>query len=369
MEIDGPDLLWDNSADSWALRVLGIASARVAPASGWCEEIGKAKTFLAKAQNTQSKQRVYPLRLFAPWRLCEKLFIFSHLPRQGAPRAGPHHPPTVERRLVMISWLRGVIPAVITPFDAEGNIDEKSMRAEIEHHLSCGATALCAGGSTGEGAGMSCEDVRQLNTIFADQVNGRVPVIGGIIPDTTEQVSYYSEIRDRTGLGVILYNVLPWGQVTPEGVGKLLEADAIIAVKQSGSNLHQIADMVYHFGKQIPILSAVDDLLYPSFVIGAHGTLSAIASVLPLQCVQLYEAVQQGDHAQALALHNKLLVVWRAMEDMSGFCGRVKCAIELQGRSAGLPRRPHRPAGAEERILLRHALEEAGIPLAVPQPA
>ncbi len=301
----------------------------------------------------------------------------------------------------MISWLRGVIPAVITPFDADGNIDEKSLRAEIEHHLSCGATALCAGGSTGEGAGMSCEDVRQLNTIFADQVNGRVPVIGGIIPDTTEeavrlglaakgagaaalqvtlphylfqpgipeQVSYYSEIRDRTGLGVILYNVLPWGQVTPEGVGKLLEADAIIAVKQSGSNMHQIADMVYHFGKQIPILSAVDDLLYPSFVIGAHGTLSAIASVLPLQCVQLYEAVRQGDHAQALALHNKLLVVWRAMEDMSGFCGRVKCAIELQGRSAGLPRRPHRPAGAEERILLRHALEEAGIPLAVPQPA
>ena len=301
----------------------------------------------------------------------------------------------------MISWLRGVIPAVITPFNADGNIDEKSLRAEIEYHLSCGATALCAGGSTGEGAGMSCDDVSRLNTIFVDQVKGRVPVIGGIIPDTTEEavrlglaakeagvtalqvtlphylfqpgipelVSYYSEIRDRTGLGVILYNVLPWGQVTPEGVGKLLEADAIIAVKQSGSDMHQVADMVYRFGRQIPILSAVDDLLYPSFVIGAHGTLSAIASVLPLQCVQLYEAVKEGDHAQALTLHNKLLVVWRAMEDMSGFCGRVKCAIELQGRSAGLPRRPQRPATGEERALLRMALEEAGILLPAPQQA
>jgi 4-hydroxy-tetrahydrodipicolinate synthase len=296
----------------------------------------------------------------------------------------------------MVEWLRGVIPAVITPFDAEGKIDEKALRAEIDYHLSCGATALCAGGSTGEGAGMSCDDVRQLNTIFADQVNGRVPVIGGIIPDTTdeavrlglaakqagaavlqvtlphylfqpgipEQVSYYSEIRDRTGLGVILYNVLPWGQVTPEGVAKLLEADAIVAVKQSGSNMHQLADMVYYFGKRIPILSAVDDLLYPSFVIGAHGTLSAIASVLPRQCVELYQAVQQGNHARALALHNKLLVVWRAMEDMTGFCGRVKCAIELQGRAAGLPRRPHRPAREDEKVHLRRALEEAGIPLA-----
>jgi 4-hydroxy-tetrahydrodipicolinate synthase len=301
----------------------------------------------------------------------------------------------------MVSWLRGVIPAVITPFDSAGRIDEKALRTEIEYHLGCRVTAVCAGGSTGEGAGLSRDEVEQLNDIFVDQVRGRVPVIAGIIPDTTDEavelglaakeagvaalqvtlphylfqpvvpelVSYYSEIRDRTGLGIILYNVLPWGQVTPDGVRKLIEAKAIIAVKQSGSNMHQLADMVYYFGKQIPILSAVDDLLYPSFVVGAHGTLSAIASVLPAHCVELYEAVQQGKHTRALELHNQLLVVWRAMDDMSGFCGRVKCAIELQGRPAGLPRRPHRPAREDERTILRAALEEAGIPLAVPEPA
>ena len=227
--------------------------------------------------------------------------------------------------------LHGVIPAVITPFDEMGQIDEKTLRAELDFHLSCGVTAVCAGGSTGEGAGLSREDVARLNGIFVDQVRGRVPVIAGIIPDTTEEavdlglaarqagavalqvtpphylfqpgipelVSYYSEIRARTGLELIVYNVLPWGQVTAQGVEKLLEADAIGAVKQSGSNMHQLADMVYHFGKKIPILSALDDLLYPSFVLGAHGTLSAIASVLPRECVQLFEAVQRGDHQRA----------------------------------------------------------------------
>ena len=299
----------------------------------------------------------------------------------------------------MVPWLRAVIPAVITPFDSAGKIDERALRAEIEHHLSCGVSALCAGGTTGEGAGLNRDEVKQLNMIFVDQANGRVPVIAGIIPDTTDEavelgsaakeagvaalqvtpphylfqpgtpeiVSYYCEIRDRTGLGVILYNVLPWGQVTPESVEKLIEADAIIGVKQSGSNMHQLADMVYRFGKLIPILSAVDDLLYPSFVLGARGTLSAIASVLPLQCVQLYEAVEKGDHGRALELHNQLLVVWRALEDMTGFFGRVKCAIELQGRMAGLPRRPHRAAREDERAILRRALQEAGIPLAVSQ--
>ena len=87
----------------------------------------------------------------------------------------------------MVSWLRGVIPAVITPFDSAGGIDEKALRNEIEYHLGCGATALCAGGSTGEGAGLSRDEVEQLNGIFVDQVRGRVPVIAGIIPDTTAE--------------------------------------------------------------------------------------------------------------------------------------------------------------------------------------
>ncbi len=297
--------------------------------------------------------------------------------------------------------LQGVIPAVITPFDEAGQIDEKALRTELEYHLSCGVTAVCAGGSTGEGAGLGLEDVARLNAIFVDQVRGRVPVIAGIIPDSTDEavrlglaakeagvealqvtpphylfqpgipelVTYYSEIHTKTGLEVILYNVLPWGQVTAQGVERLLEADAISAVKQSGSNMHQLADMLYHFGNEIPILSALDDLLYPSFVLGAHGTLSAIASILPRECVQLFEAVQQGDHRRALRLHQQLLVIWRALEDMSGFHGRVKYAIELQGRPAGLPRRPFRPATEEERALLRGAFREAGIPVAVAEHA
>ncbi|HVA01520.1 MAG TPA: dihydrodipicolinate synthase family protein [Terriglobia bacterium] len=296
----------------------------------------------------------------------------------------------------MISWLRGVIPAVITPFDQQGKIDEKALRAEVEYHIASGVSALCAGGTTGEGAGLSPADVKQLNQIFVDQARGRVPVIGGVIPDTTieavevglaakeagasllqvtpphyifqpeipEMVAYYSQIREKTGLDIILYNVLPWGQVSPEGVEALIEAGAIVAVKQSGANLHQLADMVYRFGKQIPVLSAVDDLLYPAFVLGAQGTLSAICSVLPRQSVELYQAVQKGDHARALELHNQLLVVWRAVDHPSAFFGRVKCAIEIQGRRAGWPRHPHRPAREDERSLILKAFEEAGIPLA-----
>jgi 4-hydroxy-tetrahydrodipicolinate synthase len=295
----------------------------------------------------------------------------------------------------MISWLRGVIPPMVTPFDAQGEIDQEAVKSEVEFYIGCGVLGLCAGGSTGEGAGFNRDDVYNLCSRVVKEVKGRLPVIGGIIPDTTreaielslaakeagvaalqvtpphyifqpgipELVSYYSEIQQRIKLPIILYNVLPWAQVSVDGVARLLEADAIVAIKQSGLNMHQVADMVYRFGQRLPILTAVDDLLYPSFVLGCQGTICASATILPRKCVELYQAVQLGNHNRALSLHNQVLSVWRAVEGTEGFLGRVKYAIELQGRRAGVPRGPHRTASEDERVVVQRAFQEAGIPV------
>jgi len=294
----------------------------------------------------------------------------------------------------MKSWLKGIIPPLVTPFDEHGKIDEAALAAEVEFQISCGAKALCVGGSTGEGAGLKAEEVFDLCSMCVKHVRDRVPVIGGVISDTTDEaielglaakkarvkalqitpphyvfrpgptelVSFYSRIKEATGLPIILYNVIPWAQVSSDAIGLLLDAGAIDAVKQSGSNMHLIADLLYRFGKKAPILSAVDDLLYPSFVLGAPGAVAAIVTVLPKESVALYEAVQRGDQAEALKMHHKLLLVWRALEGETGFPGRVKYAIALQGRSAGLPRHPQRAANEEDRAVVRKALQEAGIP-------
>lgn len=295
----------------------------------------------------------------------------------------------------MKSWLKGIVPPLVTPFDENGKIDEAALESEVDFQISCGARAICVGGSTGEGAGLKAEEVLNLCSMSVKYARDRLPVIGGVIPDTTDEavelgfaarkagvkalqitpphylfrpgprelVSYYSRIKEATELPVILYNVLPWAQVSAEFIGQLIDAGAIDAVKQSGSNMHLIAELLYRFGERIPILSAVDDLLYPSFVLGARGAIAAIVSVLPKESVALYEAVQGGDNAKALELHGKLLVVWRALEGENGFPGRVKFAISLQGRSAGLPRHPQRVASEEDRAKVWNAFEEAGIPV------
>ncbi|MCL5004944.1 MAG: dihydrodipicolinate synthase family protein [Acidobacteria bacterium] len=295
----------------------------------------------------------------------------------------------------MMEWLKGIIPPLVTPFDQRGKIDKTALAAEAEFQISCGATAFCVSGSTGEGAGLKPQEIADLCATGVETARGRVPVIGGVIPDTTDEaielslaakqagvkalqitpphylfrpgsnelVSYYSRIKEATGLPIILYNVIPWAQVSAEAIGQLFNAGAIDGVKQSGSNMHLIADLLYRFGKTLPILSAVDDLLYPSFVLGARGAVAAIVTVLPKESVALYNAVQKGDQATALEMHGKLLLVWRALEGETGFPGRVKYAIALQGRPAGLPRHPQRAANEEDKAVVRKAFEEANIPV------
>lgn len=294
----------------------------------------------------------------------------------------------------MFSLLKGIIPPLVTPFDEQGKIDPSALKSEVEFQVSSGATALCVGGSTGEGAGLNPGELFELCSLCMEYVQGRLPVIGGAIPDTTDEAvelgmaakkagvkalqitpphylfrpdtigmtSYYSQVRQSTGLPVILYNVIPWAQVSAEAIGKLIEAGAIDGVKQSGSNLHLLADILYLYGKKIPILTAVDDLLYPSFILGSPGAVAAIVTVLPREAVALYEAVKNKDLERALVFQNKLRIVWRALEGETGFPGRVKYAISLQGRAAGLPRQPQSAANDEDRERVRRAFEEAAIP-------
>jgi len=293
----------------------------------------------------------------------------------------------------MLPWLKGIIPPLTTPFDEKGKVLAGALEAEIDYQIDCGVKGICVTGSTGEGAGLTPEEIFEICSIAVKHTRRHLPVVGGMIPDNTDEavdlalaakkagvdalqvtpphylfqpdaegfVEYYSRIRQATGLPVILYNVIPWAQVGADGIGKLIEAGAIDGIKQSGSNLHLLADLLYRYGKKLPIMTAVDDLILPSLVLGSPGAIAAIVTVLPKESVALYEAVQRGDWPRALEYHHKLLVVWRALEGTQGFHARIKYAMELQGRPAGLPRHPQRAASEADRTIVAKALHEAGV--------
>jgi 4-hydroxy-tetrahydrodipicolinate synthase len=289
--------------------------------------------------------------------------------------------------------LHGVIPPLITPFDEREELDEEALREEVRRCLAAGVHGLTVTGSTGEGHTLTVEESVRVAEIALEEVRGRVPVVSGIIQDSTRAVirygkalaatgvqaiqitpvhylfspgpdgtlAYYQEIGDAVGLPIVIYNVVPWNTIVPETLLRLAEQSHVVAVKQSGGDIHKLADLlrgVHETKSPLRVLSAVDALLMPSYLMGAHGSVAGILSVVPTLSVQLWDACQAGDLERARELHERMLPIWRII-DRPDMTARLKCAIELQGRRTGPARRPLLPVSAEVRQEIRSVLEHA----------
>ncbi|UCE50927.1 MAG: dihydrodipicolinate synthase family protein [Desulfobacterales bacterium] len=286
----------------------------------------------------------------------------------------------------------GIVPPVVTPFDIQGKIETNLLRQDLDfliHKAKVHGVAVC--GSTGEGHTLNMDETRQITKIAVESANGKIPVITGIIADSTRAViergkavadlgvaalqitpvhylfrpndeamqSFFAEISESIGLPVIIYNVVPWTYLSPELLTKIItEEEGVIGVKQSAGDLKMLADLLKQLNDRGVIMSAVDALLYPSFLLGAHGAIAAILTAVPQLCIQLWDAVKSEDHVTALDLHNKLLSIWNAIMD-DNLPANVKYAMELQGRAAGYPRSPMPPSSEAQKARIRKALEGA----------
>lgn len=298
--------------------------------------------------------------------------------------------------------IAGIIPPMITPFDAEGNVDETLHRAEVRHMLAAKVHGLAVCGSTGEGHTLTTEETVRITASTAEEVRGRIPVITGIICDSTRaaiergkavadlgvaalQVTpvhylfrpdddamsrHFDRIAQATGLPVIIYNVVPWSYLSPTLLARILrEVDGVIGVKQSASDLKALADLILLADaeelrqKGVRILAAVDAFLYPSFNLGAHGAVAAILTAVPECCVELWNAVQEGDHQRAKQMHQNLLGLWNTM-NYPNLPANVKTALRLQGRDAGFPRAPMPQSSQEQEEGIRRALAAGEVPVA-----
>ncbi len=288
--------------------------------------------------------------------------------------------------------LRGIIPPMVTPFAEDESLDVAALQREVRWLIEeAGVHGLAVGGSTGEGHTLSTEELRHCVGAALDAAAGRVPVIAGVIVDSTRQavekalaladldlaglqvtpvhylfrpdddsmVRHFAALADSTSLPVIIYNVVPWSYCSPQLLARMLrEIEGVVGVKQSAGDMKLLADLLLLAGNDGAILSAVDALLYPSFCLGAHGAIAAILSAAPERCVALWDAVAAGDHERALALHRRLLPLWNALEG-DNLPANVKTALALQGRPAGQPRRPMPVSSTAQRAAIKAALASA----------
>ncbi len=288
----------------------------------------------------------------------------------------------------------GIVPPMTTPFDPADQLDEDAFRADVRYLVETAKVhGLAVCGSTGEGHTLTTEETRQLTAWAIEEAAGQVPVITGIITDSTKSgiergkavadlgvaalqvtpvhylfrpdddamLRHFAALVEGTGLPLMIYNVIPWTYLSPELLTRIItEVDGVIGVKQSAGDMKLLADLLLMLGDEGRIMSAVDALLYPSFALGAHGAIAAILTAVPTLCVQLWDAVEAGDQQTARALHEKLLPIWNAISD-DNLPANVKYAMQLQGRPAGAPRAPMPATSSKQQPAIRQALDNANL--------
>ncbi|MCX5733209.1 MAG: dihydrodipicolinate synthase family protein [candidate division NC10 bacterium] len=293
----------------------------------------------------------------------------------------------------MYEHIYGIVPPMTTPFREDGTIDETFLRADTRYMVDVAKVhGLAVCGSTGEGHTLTTAETRRITEIVIKEVKGRFPVITGIITDSTASaiergnavkdlgvaalqvtpphylfrpdddamLRHFEALTKSTGLPVMIYNVVPWCYLSPQLLTRIIDnVEGVIGVKQSAGDMKMLADLLILLGNRGRIMSAVDALMYPSFVLGAHGAIAAMLSAVPCLYMRLWDAMQAGDHKQALALHEKLLPIWNAIFT-DNLPANVKYCMELMGRPAGLPRPPMPPTASERKPLIREALKNAG---------
>ena len=285
--------------------------------------------------------------------------------------------------------IRGITPPMTTPFTETGAIDEAAFRAETRFLLDAGVHGLAVGGSSGEGHALSTDEVCRLTELAVEEADGKVPVIAGIIVDSTQQAiergsaaaaagaaalqvtpvhylfrpdddhmkEHFRELTEAVAAPVVIYNVVPWTYLSPELLVEIMtDVPGVVGVKQSAGDLKLLADLLATAPAGARIMSAVDALMYPSFSLGAPGAIAAILTAAPKATVDLWDAVAAGDHAGALDLHGRLLALWNAMVG-DNLPAAVKAALDHQGVAGGLPRRPMAAASAAQRQAIGQALK------------
>ncbi|MCZ2077674.1 MAG: dihydrodipicolinate synthase family protein [Bryobacterales bacterium] len=307
-------------------------------------------------------------------------------------RFDPRESITQEAAIFDLRELTGVVPPLVTPFTESGDIDAPALREEIRYMIDTGVTGIVIGGSTGEGAGLSEDDVARLVEVSMEAAEGRVPILAGVVTnDSPEAIrvarrardagacglqvppphfcftteprileAYYRAITDATGLPLIIYNVIPWAQLALRSLEKLVSNNPqIVGIKQSGGNINALADLCANLKGRVRIFTAIDDMLYPSFLMGADGTISGTSSVLPEAAVELIRLVEERRFREGLELHERLLPVWRSIEG-SDFPSRVKFALRVMGRTGGFPRSPFGPPTPEVAARIQAELRAGG---------
>lgn len=274
--------------------------------------------------------------------------------------------------------LKGAMSAIITPFDSDGRLDEPALRRLVEAQIERGIDGLVACGTTGETPTLDSAEQERVIKAVVETAAGRIPVLAGTGTNDTRATAAYTKtvaswgvdaalvvcpyynkptqeglyrhfkaVSEASSLPVVAYNV-PGRTVSdlmPETVGRLVEAKAIVAIKDATASMARATRTLNALpeGANFALLSGDDFTILPFVACGGQGVISVVSNICPSATSRLVRLAAQGQLEEARPIHNRLVALTEAL-----FCGPnpvpLKSALARAGWCTHTTRLPLEPA-------------------------
>jgi 4-hydroxy-2-oxoglutarate aldolase len=202
-----------------------------------------------------------------------------------------------------------------------------------------GRTLIAGVGRESTAATMAA--ARRAAALGADLVLVRTPSYFKNVMTSDAFVRHFTAVADASPVPVLLYNVTVYTGVNllPEAVQQLAAHPNIVGMKESTSDIAQVADLVARVPETFVVLAGSGTTFFAAVSAGASGGVLAIAAVLPEMCVEIFELVTGHRHEDALALQRQITPLGRLLGAVHGVAG-LKYALDQIGYVGGATRPP-----------------------------
>jgi 4-hydroxy-tetrahydrodipicolinate synthase len=288
--------------------------------------------------------------------------------------------------------ITGILVALVTPFTADGQIDDAGIQHHVDRMATAGIHGLVPLGTTGEFTTMTHEERRHVTEAVIAASAGRIsvyPHTGAQSTAETIELSlhaqnagakgvmivppYYDPLRinelhahlkavgEAIDIPIVYYNV-PGAtgiRLSAQELAELGSIKNVDYIKDTSGDFSTVTAMLIGYADKITLFNGWDTLTFGALATGATGSVWGMANLLPEQAVKLYEALAvKGDLAEGRRLWRGLWPVNNLLES-ENYVASIKAGLEEIGEPAGPVRPPIQPVSAEFRAQLGAALRQA----------
>jgi 4-hydroxy-tetrahydrodipicolinate synthase len=296
--------------------------------------------------------------------------------------------------------LRGAFTAMVTPFRADGAVDEPAFRRLVHWQLLAGIDGLVPCGTIGEAPTLTPAERERLIAATVEVAaerpsRGRLQIVAGTgtndtaatiaatrraaelgadaalvvapyynRPDARMLAAHFRAVADDGDLPIVVYNVPSRTGTNVDAATflRLAEHPRVIAIKEASGNLEQIATICRDRPRHVAVLAGDDAWTLPVLALGGDGVVSVASNEIPGELVALCDAASAGDWDAARRIHARWLPLFLGNFRDAPNPVPVKAAMALMGLLDGdAVRAPLLPLDADARAALAVTLRSLGL--------